>query len=150
MNTNTFQGRTLAVIRDFSQEERLYLFSHTRRLKQALLEGDRKTVDEYRIDDGDFGIYEVFLEDSTRTKESFKNAAQFHGVKLNSLDVGHSSINKKRAMPIPSIPFAAMIIRSLLSAVPWKGFADGLKKTERSLLAGTDFPCPRLHQCRRR
>ncbi|WP_020611629.1 bifunctional aspartate carbamoyltransferase catalytic subunit/aspartate carbamoyltransferase regulatory subunit [Sediminispirochaeta bajacaliforniensis] len=97
MNTNTFQGRTLAVIRDFSQEERLYLFSHTRRLKQALLEGDRKTVDEYRIDDGDFGIYEVFLEDSTRTKESFKNAAQFHGVKLNSLDVGHSSINKKES-----------------------------------------------------
>lgn len=97
MKNNMFRGRTLAVISDFSLEERSYLFEHTRRLKKALREDDRRTVDEYRIDDPDFGLYEVFLEDSTRTKESFKNAAQFHRVKLNGLDVSHSSINKKES-----------------------------------------------------
>ncbi len=97
MKENTFLGRTLAVIRDFSQEERQYLFAHTRKLKKALQNNDREVIDRYRIDDSDFGIYEVFLEDSTRTKESFKNAAQFHRAKLNGLDVGHSSINKKES-----------------------------------------------------
>lgn len=94
---SVFKGRTLAVIRDFSEEERSYLFRHTRRLKEALASGDEAVIDSYRIGDGDFGIYEVFLEDSTRTKESFKNAAEFHRVKLNGLDVGHSSINKKES-----------------------------------------------------
>lgn len=97
MRENTFLGRTLAVIRDFNQEERQYLFNHTRKLKTALEEQNREVIDRYRIDDSDFGIYEVFLEDSTRTKESFKNAAQFHRIKLNGLDVVHSSINKKES-----------------------------------------------------
>ncbi len=94
---SVFKGRSLAVIRDFSEEERHYLFHHTRRFKEALMAGDDAVIDRYRIDNGDFGIYEVFLEDSTRTKESFKNAAEFHRVKLNGLDVGHSSINKKES-----------------------------------------------------
>ena len=97
MMGSVFEGKTLAVIRDFDQAKRKYLFGHTRRLKEAIEKGDEETVDSYRIDDGDFGMYEVFLEDSTRTKESFKNAAQFHRAKLNSLDVSHSSINKKES-----------------------------------------------------
>ncbi len=97
MKKNIFHGRTLAVIGDFTLEERRYLFEQTRRLKRALAEGDRAVIDRYRIDDPDFGLYEVFLEDSTRTKESFKNAAQFHRIKLNGLDVSHSSINKKES-----------------------------------------------------
>lgn len=117
-----FQGRSLAVIRDFSQEERLYLFSQTKRLKQALEEGDKATVDAYRIDDLDFGMYEVFLEDSTRTKESFKNAALFHRIKLNSLDVGHSSINKKESYAdtfntLSGYDNSVFIVRSKLEGV---------------------------------
>ena len=74
---NSFKGRSLCVIDDFSKEERLYLFSQVRRLKQAVMEEDTGTIDSFRINDPDFGIYEVFLEDSTRTKESFRNAANF-------------------------------------------------------------------------
>ncbi len=89
-----FKGRTLAVINDLTNEERLYLFRKTRELKEAIEQRNEEKLAAYRIDDPDFGIYEVFLEDSTRTRESFKNAAKFHRVKLSSLNTDSSSFNK--------------------------------------------------------
>jgi len=97
METNRFQGRTLAVIEDFSLEERLFLFKKTKELKKHLLEKNESALKAFRINNTDFGIYEVFLESSTRTKESFRNAAEFHQIKINNLDVGASSINKKES-----------------------------------------------------
>jgi aspartate carbamoyltransferase len=91
---NSFKGRSLCVIDDFSKEERLYLFSQVRKLKQAVKEEDTRTMDSFRINDPDFGIYEVFLEDSTRTKESFRNAANFHHAKLTEMSADNSSFNK--------------------------------------------------------
>lgn len=91
---NVFKGRTLAVINDLTNEERLYLFEKTRELKEALERNDTDTISQFRIDDPNFGMYEVFLEDSTRTRESFKNAAKFHRVKLSSLSTDSSSFNK--------------------------------------------------------
>ena len=64
---NVFYGRSLTVIEDFSIEERRYFFKKVHELKSAVLAGDEKTLDRFRINDPDFGIYEVFLEDSTRT-----------------------------------------------------------------------------------
>ncbi len=66
---NKFMGRSLTVIDDLSIDERKYLFEKTRCLKKAIQEDDQKVMDEFRINDKDFGIYEVFLEPSTRTKE---------------------------------------------------------------------------------
>lgn len=91
---NIFKERTLAVISDLSNEERMYLFRKTKELKEALSAGDNQKIDQFRINDPDFGIYEVFLENSTRTRESFKNAAKFHRVKLLSLSTDSSSFNK--------------------------------------------------------
>ncbi len=91
---HVFKGRTLAVINDLSNEERLYLFNKTKELKEAVVKDDQEVLSNYRIDDPTFGIYEVFLEDSTRTRESFKNAAKFHRVKLSSLSTDSSSFNK--------------------------------------------------------
>lgn len=91
---NTFKGRSLCIIDDFSKEERLYLFSKVRLLKDAIARDDEKTIDSFRINDPDFGIYEVFLEDSTRTKESFRNAANFHHAKLTEMSTDNSSFNK--------------------------------------------------------
>ncbi len=91
---NRFKGRSLAVINDLSIEERLYLFEQTRRLKQAMADGNETVVDNFRIADRSFGIYEVFLEDSTRTRESFKNAAKFHDIKVSALNTDSSSFNK--------------------------------------------------------
>ncbi len=92
--SNVFTGRSLTVIDDFSIEERGYLFDKTRRLKDAMIAQDERVLEEFRIDDPDFGIYEVFLEDSTRTKESFRNAAKFHRSKVSDLHGDSSSFNK--------------------------------------------------------
>ncbi|MBO4409927.1 MAG: bifunctional aspartate carbamoyltransferase catalytic subunit/aspartate carbamoyltransferase regulatory subunit [Spirochaetales bacterium] len=94
---NSFKGRSLCVIDDFSKEERLYFFSLVRRLQEAVRTNDEAAVDSFRIKDPDFGIYEVFLEDSTRTKESFRNAANFHHVKLTEMNTEHSSFNKSES-----------------------------------------------------
>jgi aspartate carbamoyltransferase len=91
---NVFASRSLCVIEDFSIEERLYLFEQVKILKTAMENHDAQTLDRYRIDDKDFGIYEVFLEDSTRTKESFRNAANFHHAKVSELNSDSSSFNK--------------------------------------------------------
>ncbi len=94
MQSNTFKGRSLSVIKDLSPQERLFLFDKTRELKEALRQEDTAKIDEFRINDSDFGIYEVFLEDSTRTRESFSNAALFHRAKLSMLNAASSSFNK--------------------------------------------------------
>lgn len=94
MSVNVFRGRSLTVIEDLSIEERRYFFKKVRQLKDAILANDEATLDLFRIDDPDFGIYEVFLEDSTRTKESFRNAAKFHHAKVSELMCSSSSINK--------------------------------------------------------
>ncbi len=92
--SNVFKGRSLNIIEDFSIEERRYLFKKVMELKKAILENDRAKQDEFRINDPDFGIYSVFLENSTRTRESFKNAAKFHHAKVSELLTSGSSINK--------------------------------------------------------
>ncbi|MEL3909171.1 MAG: bifunctional aspartate carbamoyltransferase catalytic subunit/aspartate carbamoyltransferase regulatory subunit [Treponemataceae bacterium] len=91
---NKFEARSLTVIEDFSIEARKYLFEKTRVLKKAIEENDTTTIDSFRINDRNLGIYEVFLEPSTRTRESFKNAMEFHNAKVSSLAVESSSFNK--------------------------------------------------------
>lgn len=91
---NNFEGRSLCVIDDFTKEERLYLFSLVKELKEAVKKGDREKVDSFRINDPDYGIYEVFLEDSTRTKESFRNAIGFHRARNTVMSTESSSFNK--------------------------------------------------------
>jgi len=96
---NNFLGRSLAVIGDLSLDERIFLFQKAKEIKDTILATKKCKLpkcilDKYRIDDRDLGVYEVFLEDSTRTKESFWNAGQFHGVKLRTFDSTHSSFNK--------------------------------------------------------
>jgi aspartate carbamoyltransferase len=99
MKHTPFTGRSLTAIRDFNRHERLYLYDTTRRLKEAMTTADRdpRWLDAFRIDDPDLGMYEIFLENSTRTRESFKNAALFHRIKLSELNAESSSFNKKES-----------------------------------------------------
>jgi len=90
-----FLSRTLAVINDFSVEEQLFLYQSTKRLKDKLK--NRDDVSEFQIK-RNTGIYIVFVEPSTRTKESFINAAKFHkNAKVNIFDSEHSSFNKQES-----------------------------------------------------
>ncbi len=92
--SNPFVGRSVSVINDIDIEERKYLFEKTRILKDAYIRGDESVLSGFRISNPEVGIYEVFLEDSTRTRESFRNAAAFHGVKVSDLAADTSSFNK--------------------------------------------------------
>ena len=92
--SNVFASRSLNVIDDLSINERRYFFEKVKELKDAIIAGNEEVLNTFRINDPDFGIYEVFLEDSTRTKESFRNAANFHHVKVSELISSSSSINK--------------------------------------------------------
>ncbi|MEX2443867.1 MAG: aspartate carbamoyltransferase [Alkalispirochaeta sp.] len=92
-----FAGRSLTAIRDFNRSERLYIYGLTRRLKEAMARGDTAAVNEFRVADPDMGMYEIFLEDSTRTRESFKSAGLFHRMKMSELNAASSSFNKKES-----------------------------------------------------
>ncbi|MCG8453519.1 MAG: aspartate carbamoyltransferase [Spirochaetales bacterium] len=97
MNTqNPLRGRTLAVAGDLSVEEQRYLYEKTRALKEAWRTGG--DLEPFRVDDPELGVYLMFLEDSTRTKESFRNAACFHNVKLNVFDANTSSFKKSESI----------------------------------------------------
>jgi aspartate carbamoyltransferase len=87
-----FKGRTIAVVHDLSIDEQLFLYQKTKELKEVISTGG--SLESFQINNQNIGTYIIFLEDSTRTKESFKNAAKFHNTRLNVLDAGHSSFNK--------------------------------------------------------
>ncbi|WP_028973073.1 aspartate carbamoyltransferase [Spirochaeta cellobiosiphila] len=91
-----FKGRTISVVEDLSLDEQWYMYQQTAKLKRSLKEG--KDVSSFRINDPEFSVYLMFFEDSTRTKESFRNAALFHRCRLNVFDANSSSFNKKESL----------------------------------------------------
>ena len=93
-----FFGRTLQVVRDLSRDEQLYLYEKTRELKRALVAGDHGAVERFSVRRPDVGAYLFFMEESTRTKESFRNAIQFHGLRLNDFNAAGSSFKKKESI----------------------------------------------------
>lgn len=95
---NPFLGRTIQVVRDLSADEQIYLYGQTRRLKEALRSGDPHAADILRVDRPDLAVYLFFLEDSTRTKESFRNAAKFHNLRVNDFSAAGSSFSKKESI----------------------------------------------------
>jgi aspartate carbamoyltransferase len=122
MSRNLFKERSLCVAADFSIDEKKYLFEKTKQLKEAWQKGDQETLNAFRIDNMDFGVYEVFLEDSTRTRESFRNAAEFHGIKLAMFNSDSSSFNKSESyvdgfMTLAGYNNHVFIVRSKLEGV---------------------------------
>ena len=95
MHNGRFRGRTISVVTDLSLDEQIYLYDKTRELKRLRSAGE--SLERFRIADNDVGIYLIFLEPSTRTKESFRNAAEFHTVRVNNFEGQFSSFNKKES-----------------------------------------------------
>ncbi len=91
-----FEGRSISVVRDLSPDEQWYLYSKTREIKNSVKTG--KDLEPYRMKDLDLAVYLTFLEDSTRTKESFRNAARFHRITVIGFDANSSSFNKKESL----------------------------------------------------
>ena len=144
-----FSGRSIAVVNDLSLDEQAYLYQKTREIKEAVVA--RKDASTYRTGDIDLGIYLLFLEDSTRTKESFRNAAKFHGVKVNNFDVNASSITTKKESITDTVKMlfgysarSIFIVRSKLEGVcRWlelaiKAYADKLGYPHASFINAGD------------
>jgi aspartate carbamoyltransferase len=94
--TGPFKGRTIAVVGDLTLDEQRYLYRSARRLKEEVMAGGRGR--EWRLDDRDYSAYLIFMEDSTRTRESFRNAAAFVGARINVFDAATSSFNKNESI----------------------------------------------------
>ncbi len=93
---NVFSGRSISVVNDLSLDEQIYLYEKTRELKDEIQNGNGG--DRFKINDPDLSIYLLFFENSTRTKESFRNAAKFHNSRVNDFNVAGSSFNKKESI----------------------------------------------------
>eukprot|EP00906_Rhabdomonas_costata_P016177 RCo023216 len=120
--SSPFTGRTVAVVNDLSLQEQVYLYEKARALKEAIRDG--RDPSEFKVTDEDITAYLFFMEDSTRTKESFRNAAKFHSIKVNDFDCRTSSFNKKesitdtiRMLTGYSMRRSVFIIRSKLEGV---------------------------------
>src|SRR5690606_38108173 len=73
-----------------------FLYHQTNRLKKKWK--NKEDCSEFEIKLPSVGIYRVFTEPSTRTKESFINAAKFHkNAKTNIFESEHSSFNKSES-----------------------------------------------------
>ncbi len=91
-----FKGRTVAVVNDLSLDEQRYLYRKAGELKRLVRSGG--DASEFRLNDKDYSVYLIFMEDSTRTRESFRNAAKFLGARTNLFDTATSSFNKNESM----------------------------------------------------
>ncbi len=96
MSDNPFIGRTIQIVNDLSTDEQVYLYEKTRKLKEAIKTG--KNTDYFRLGNPDVCVYLLFLENSTRTKESFRNAGKFHLSRVNDFSSQSSSIGKKETI----------------------------------------------------
>ncbi|HCO48502.1 MAG TPA: aspartate carbamoyltransferase [Spirochaetaceae bacterium] len=91
-----FKGRTVSVVNDLSLDEQRYLYRKTSELKKLAFSGG--DVSAFKINDPNFQVYLIFMEDSTRTRESFRNAAKFLGCRTNIFDAASSSFNKNESI----------------------------------------------------
>ena len=126
-----FLGRSVSVINDLSGDEQWYLYQKTRSLKNAV--EHRDNLDEFKINNSNVGAYLIFVEPSTRTKESFLNAVKFHHIKTNVFDAALSSFNKKESysdtfrMLTTYSPYSIFIVRTKLEGVTrWLDYDLGI------------------------
>lgn len=124
-----FKGRSVGVVGDLSIDEQRYLYRKARELKTELAAGGDAA--HFRIADPDYSTYLIFLENSTRTRESFRNAALFHGVRATMFDAASSSFAKNESltdaikMLVGYAPESCFVIRSKLEG-PCAWLADYL------------------------
>eukprot|EP01064_Diplonema_japonicum_P002945 TRINITY_DN1190_c1_g2_i1.p1 TRINITY_DN1190_c1_g2~~TRINITY_DN1190_c1_g2_i1.p1 ORF type:complete len:584 (+),score=164.41 TRINITY_DN1190_c1_g2_i1:59-1753(+) len=75
--TSPFAGRTIHLVSDLSLTEQYYLYETAKEVKAGkMVKGEKK---------GKQNVYLMFEEESTRTKDSFRNAAVHHEMNVNDI-----------------------------------------------------------------
>eukprot|EP00418_Pyrodinium_bahamense_P100041 CAMPEP_0179025330 /NCGR_PEP_ID=MMETSP0796-20121207/7924_1 /TAXON_ID=73915 /ORGANISM="Pyrodinium bahamense, Strain pbaha01" /LENGTH=604 /DNA_ID=CAMNT_0020721337 /DNA_START=92 /DNA_END=1906 /DNA_ORIENTATION=+ len=128
-------GRTIQVVADMTPDEQLYLYERARRLKahHSSIANDLAAPPLCVVDDDDVlekvntpdsTVYLLFMEGSTRTRESLRNAAVFHGVKVNEFQAATSSFQKNetitdtmKMLSVYSTDRSVFVIRSPIEGV---------------------------------
>lgn len=131
-------GRTVHEVTDLSIQEQLYLYERTRRFKARKRDAMGKQavdnapplcdipdseVDE-KVANPNCTVYLLFMEGSTRTRESLRNASAFHGVKVNEFQAETSSFQKNetitdtiKMLSLYSTERSIFVIRSKIEGV---------------------------------
>lgn len=82
------KGKSVCVVNDLTIEEQHHLYNRASLVKKEVLSGSLQGSSHKGCS------YLMFLEDSTRTKESFRNASETLGFRTNMFDATSSSLNK--------------------------------------------------------
>ena len=82
------KGKSVSVVNDLTLEEQRHLYTVASLVKSQLLAGEFPDTTLKGC------AYLMFLEDSTRTKESFRNASETLKFRTNMFDATSSSLNK--------------------------------------------------------
>lgn len=112
------------------------MFERSRRLKaqkDGLLQSECEANPLCKIEDADVDekvagqdntVYLIFMEGSTRTRESLRNAASYHGVKVNEFQAESSSFQKNetitdtmKMLTVYSTKRSVFVVRSPLEGV---------------------------------
>ena len=79
---------SLCTISDLCISDQLEIYHRAQQIKHSIIHNEAVPGNSKST------VYLIFLEDSTRTKESFRNAALFNGSLVNIFDCTSSSLNK--------------------------------------------------------
>jgi aspartate carbamoyltransferase len=82
------KGKSVCVVNDLTIQEQRHLYATARDLKSRISRGESMEHATRA------STYLMFLEDSTRTKESFRNASETMNFRTSMFDSSSSSINK--------------------------------------------------------
>ena len=142
---NVFASRSLNIIEDFSINERRYFFRKVSELKKAIEAGDEETMSRFRINDPDFGIYEVFLEDIEDQESMASFIAGLPGVRqVNYANTVVSVLNSlNKVVSILSIVIIGVLVAvSVFLISNTISVAAAFRKRENEimrLIGATDF-----------
>ncbi len=118
--------KDLLDIKSLTKEDILSILEEGERMRDAV-ESGAKSLDALR----DRSVATLFYENSTRTKNSFENAARFLGANVVSVSVGNSSVKKGETlidtgMTLERIMTDAIVIRHEVAGAA-KLLADNVK-----------------------
>lgn len=118
--------KDLLDINSLTKEDILSILEEGERMRDAV-ESGAKSLDALR----DRSVATLFYENSTRTKNSFENAARFLGANVVSVSVGNSSVKKGETlidtgMTLERIMTDAIVIRHEVAGAA-KLLADNVK-----------------------